>query len=175
MTSAKITAAALLSAMAVLPAAAQQAQTVPSEPPAPPPPPAWTVTADAAQKMVRISATAKDGAAEFAGACKTGQDGISGAFFRYKGGGLRADGQVEPVTLFAQGADWRDAFSARLRYVAGSRTWVLDKPLSPIFLGSFSRGATLTVANSRGEEVLTFDLTGSTAATRAMRTTCGLR
>lgn len=162
--------AMLLAGMA-LPAAAQPAATASSAPAAPA---AWTVTTDEALRSVKIAATSKDGKVLFVAGCKAGQDGISGAISRYQGSGLRTDGQVEAVTFFAQGAEWRDAFSVRLRYVAASRSWVLA-PLSPVFLASFSRGATLSVVNLRGQEIFAFDLTGSTAATKAMRTTCGLR
>lgn len=163
--------ATLLLAATSAPAIAQPADPVA---PPPPPPPAWDVTTDQALKAVRIAATAKDGATWFILACKGGQPDISGFFSRYKGAALRTDGQVEAVTLFAEGADWRDAYSVRLRYVAASGTWVFAQPLSAVFLGSFSRGASLSVVNSRNQQVAAFDLTGSTAATRAMRTTCGL-
>lgn len=165
----------LLSAWSVQIAAAQPEPAALSAPPAPaPPPPAWTVTTNEALRSVRIAAMAKNGTAGFAATCKAGEEGISGAFSGYKGAGLRTDGQAEILSLFAQGAEWQDVFSVRVRYVAASRTWVLANPLSPIFLSSFSRGATLLVATSRNQELFTFDLTGSTAATRAMRTTCGL-
>jgi hypothetical protein len=163
----------LLAALTVQPIVAQPVSTVAPAPTAAPAPPAWTVTADQPSRSVRIAATASDGAVRIVAACKAPEAGISGAIFGYQGGGLRTDGQVEAVTFFAEGAEWRDAFSVRLRYAAASRSWVLANPLSPIFLASFSRGATLTVVNSRNQEIFTFDLTGSTAATRAMRTTCG--
>lgn len=177
MTFARTTARAisiLLATLPVPPAAAQPSSSAQSALSASPAPPAWTVTANEALGSVRITATAKDGTVQFVGACKASEPGISGVFSRYQGAGLRTDGQVETVTFFAQGGEWRDAFSVRLRYVAASRSWVLANPLSPIFLSSFSRGATLTVVNSRNQEVFAFDLTGSTAATRAMRTTCRL-
>lgn len=165
-------AAFLLAAVPIAPATAQVSPE--PAPPPPPPPSAWEVTTDEALKSVRIAATAKDGATRFIIACKAGQPALSGFFSRYKGAALRTDGQVEAVTLFAEGAEWRDAYSVRLRYVAASGTWVFAQPLSPVFLGSFSRGATLSVVNGRNQEVAAFNLTGSTAATRAMRATCGL-
>jgi hypothetical protein len=167
---AKLTAASLFAAMPLLPAAAQQS------PPAPAAlPPAWTVTTDEARGAVEISATAKGGAARFVGGCSKGsQPGLVGAFSQYRGTGLRTDGQIEHVAFYARGEDWQDAFSVDLRYSAASRSWEFAKPLAPVFLSSFSRGATLAVVNNRNQEVFAFDLTGSTAAVRAMRTVCGI-
>lgn len=145
-------------------------------PAAPPARSAWSATVtDEARGAVEIAATAKDGTTRFVGSCqKEAQPGISGTFTDYRGTGLRTDGEVEHVAFYARGEGWQDAFAVQLRYAAAVQGWVFAKPLSPIFLSSFSRGGTLAVVNSRNEEVLTFDLTGSTAATRVMRTVCGL-
>jgi hypothetical protein len=138
--------------------------------------PAWTVASDEIRGTVEISAIAKGGAVRFVGGCdKDAAPGIVGAFSQYRGGGLRADGQIESVAFYARGEDWQDAFAVQLRYVPSRGAWVFAKPLSPVFLASFSRGATLAVVNSRNEEIFAFDLTGSTAATRALRTVCGLK
>lgn len=163
---AKLTGAVLLATAPLMPGAAQ---------PAPPAsaPSTWTVVQDEAR--VRIAAGAKDGSVQFVGGCdKGGVQGMVGAFSRYRGAGLRTDGQIDHVAFYARGEDWQDAFSVQLRYSAASRSWEFAKPLAPVFLSSFSRGATLAVVNSRNQEIFAFDLTGSTAAVRAMRTVCGL-
>jgi hypothetical protein len=95
-----------------------------------------------------------------------------GTFSGYTGAGLRTDGQIEHVAFYVRGGEWQDAFSVRLRYSAASHAWEFAKPLAPVFLNSFSRGATLAVVNSRNQEIFAFDLTGSTAAARAIRTAC---
>lgn len=162
------TAVLLLAAAPVLPAAAQPAPSAPA-------PSAWTVSPDEARGAVELAATARDGSVQFVGGCSKFSDpGLAGAFSRYRGAGLRTDGQIEHVAFYVRGADWQDAFSVRLRYSAATRSWVFAQPLAPVFLGSFSRGATLAVVNNRNQEIFAFDLTGSTAAVRAMRTTCGL-
>lgn len=171
--SAGLTAALVLAAAPAIAAAAQPA------PPAVTVPPversAWTVVSDEARGTVRISAIAKGGAAQFTGGCsRSGEPGLWGAFSAYQGDGLRTNGQVEHVAFYARGAEWQDAFSVRLRYSAASGSWEFAKPLAPVFLSSFSRGATLAVVNSRNQEVFSFDLTGSTAATRTMRAVCGI-
>jgi hypothetical protein len=97
-----------------------------------------------------------------------------GTFSHYQGTGLHTDGEVEHVAFYARGEEWQDAFAVRLRYNAAARSWEFARPLAPVFLSSFSRGATLAVVNSRNQEVFAFDLTGSTAAVRAMRTVCGI-
>jgi hypothetical protein len=163
----------LLAAVPFLPAAAQ---------PAPPvgqttatAPSAWTVSPDPAHGAVEITATARGGAVRFVGGCNKSSDpGITGTFSGYHGTGLRTDGEIEHVAFYARGGDWQDAFSVRLRYAAASQSWEIAKPLAPVFLTSFSRAGTLAVVNSRNEEIFSFDLAGSTAAVRAMRTVCGL-
>ena len=170
-------------ALVVLAVAAQPAAAQPTGRPAAPvapapaaPPPAWTVTSDQANGSVEIAALAKDGTTRFVGGCaKAGEPGITGVFSNYRGAGLRSDGQIENVAFYARGEDWQDAFSVQLRYSAESGGWQFAKPLSPVFLASFSRGATLAVVNKRNQEVFLFDLTGSTAAVRAMRGVCGLK
>jgi hypothetical protein len=165
--------AALLAITAAF-APAAAAQTTPLAPATAPP--AWTVSSDETRGTVEIAATAKGGAVRFVGGCdKDAAPGILGAFSQYAGGGLRTDGQVESVAFYARGEDWQDAFAVQLRYVPARGAWIFAKPLSPVFLASFSRGATLAVVNNRNQEVFTFDLTGSTAATRALRTVCGLK
>lgn len=168
------TAPLLLAIAPVMPVAAQPMRVVPASGPAPAPS-AWTVSPDEARGAVEIAAIAKGGAAQFVGGCsKSSEPGVGGAFSQYRGGGLRTDGQIEHVAFYVRGEDWQDAFSVRLRYSAASRKWEIAKPLAPVFLSSFSRGATLAVVNSRNQEILSFNLTGSTAATRAMRVVCGL-
>lgn len=164
--------AALSLALAPLvPALAQPAPTLRPAPPAGPP--AWTVMSDTTRGAVGIMATSKGGTVQFVGGCsKGGEKGLNGAFSSYQGRGLRTDGQIEHVAFYARGEDWQDAFSVRLRYAAGSRSWEIAQTISPVFLSSFSRGATLAVVNSRNEEIFAFDLTGSTAAVKAMRTVC---
>lgn len=172
--------AALIAAMPVLPAAAQQARPAPARPaaapaPAPAAPPAWSVTSDTARGVVGIMATARGGATQFVGGCRKGAEpGLTGAFSNYRGTGLRTDGRIEHVAFYARGEDWQDAFSVQLRYSAATQSWELAKTLSPVFFSSFSRGATLAVVNSRNEEIFSFDLTGSTAAVKAMRTICDI-
>lgn len=157
------------------PAAAQPTRSVPASGPVPAPS-AWTVSSDEARGAVEIAAIAKGGTAQFVGGCsRSSEPGIFGAVSRYRGDGLRTDGQMEHVAFYVRGEDWQDAFSVRLRYSAVSRTWEIARPLAPVFLSSFSRGAALAVVNSRNQEIFSFDLTGSTAATRAMRTVCGLK
>ena len=169
-TTLRIAALSLLPLVPV-PVLAQSAPAV--KPPAPAAPPAWTVTSDTTRGVVGIMATSKGGTVQFLGGCsKAAEPGLSGAFSNYQGSGLRTDGQVERVAFYARGEEWQDAFSVRLRYQAGSRSWEIAQTISPVFLSSFSRGATLAVVNSRNEEVFSFDLTGSTAAVRAMRTVC---
>lgn len=169
-------AAALLFAVAIAaPVAAQQKPPAPAVPVAAPAPPAWTVSADEARGAVRISATAKGGAAQFTGGCsKSANLGFVGAFSGYQGAGLRTDGQVEQVAFYVRGGEWQELYSVRLQYSPASKSWEIAKPLPPVFLNSFSRGGTLAVVNSRNEEVFTFDLTGSTAAVKTMRTVCGI-
>jgi hypothetical protein len=163
-------AALLLIAVPGFPAAAQAAHSA-----APAPPPAWSVTPDETRGAVTIAATSRDGAVKFVGGCSKGAaPGLTGAFSGYRGGGLLTDGQVEHVAFYARGEDWQDAFSVRLRYSAANRSWEFARPLAPVFLSSFSRGAVLAVVNAHNEEVFSFDLTGTTAAVRAMRTICGL-
>jgi len=168
-------AALLLAAAPGLPA---MAQSVSPARPAPAPaavPPAWTVASEPVLGSVEISAVAKGGLVQFAGGCdKSDEPGLVGTFTRYQGTGLRTDGQIEKVAFYARGEEWQDAFSVQLRYSAAKRGWEIAKPLSPVFFSSFSRGATLAVVNSRNEEIFTFDLTGSTAAVKAMRTVCGI-
>ena len=162
---------AFLLVAAAPPAATQPVAVAPA-----PAPPAWSVQSDAAGGAVEIAATGKDGTTRFVGGCSNSGDprGLVGAFSGYRGDGLRTDGQVEYVAVYARGEEWQDAFAVQLRYVAASQSWVFAQPLSPVFLASFSRGATLAVVNRKNEEIFLFDLTGSTAATRAMRTVCGL-
>src|SRR5262249_21179996 len=99
--------------------------------------------------------------------------GFLGLFSSYRGTGLRTDGEIERVLFYVRGEDWQEAFSAQLRYASSSGAWEIVKALPPVFVNSFSRGATLAVVNGQREEVFAFDLTGSTAAARAMRSTCG--
>ena len=163
-------AALLFITASALPAAAQVA---PATPPAAKP--AWSVSADEARGEVEIAAVARGGTVQFVGGCSKHADpGFNGAFSRYRGTGLRTDGATEVVAFYARGEEWQDAFAVQLRYSAASQSWVIAKPISPIFLASFSRGAKLAVVNGRNEEIFAFDLTGTTAAVRAMRTTCGL-
>ena len=134
-------------------------------------PSTWTVVQD--ETRVRIAAASKDGTTQFLGGCDKGAEpGLMGAFSRYRGAGLRTDGQIEHVAFYARGEGWQDAFAVELRYSPASHSWEFVKPLAPVFLSSFSRGATLAVVNSRNQEVFAFDLTGSTAAVKAMRTVC---
>lgn len=175
-------ATALLLAVAIVPAVAAQQKPVAAQqkPAAPvvvvvPVPPAWTVSANEGRGSVAIAATAKGGAAQFAGGCRKSADpGFVGAFSGYQGGGLRTDGQVEHVSFYVRGGEWQELFSVRLQYSAASQSWEIAKPLAPVFLNSFSRGATLAVVNSSNQELFAFDLTGSTAAVKAMRTVCGI-
>ncbi|MBV1687403.1 hypothetical protein KRR38_06860 [Novosphingobium sp. G106] len=169
------------------PAAPRPAAPKPAAKPAPKPvavpapvvpagPPAWTVSSDEARGVVQIVADAKGATAHFSGGCSkfSSTPGMVGALSNYHGDGLRTDGEIEHVAFYARGADWQDAFSVRLRYSAGTHSWQFDRPLPPVFLNSFSRGATLAVVNSRNQEIFAFDLTGSTPAVRAMRTVCGI-
>jgi hypothetical protein len=163
----KLLTAALLLAAPIVPAAAQP---VPAAPPAPP---AWSVATNEARGAVTISSTAKGGVVQFAGGCRRGAEpGLTGAFANYRGTGLRTDGQIDTVAFYARGEEWQDAFAVQLRYSAATQSWGFVHTLSPVFFASFSRGATLAVVNSRNEEIFTFDLTGSTAAVKAMRTVC---
>lgn len=177
-------AAALLLAVAIAPSVGAQQKPAPQQKPAapaapvvqaPPAPPAWTVSADQGRGSVAIAASAKGGTAQFAGGCsKSANPGFVGSFSGYQGGGLRTDGQVEQVAFYVRGGEWQELYSVRLQYSPASRSWEIAKPLAPVFLNSFSRGATLAVVNSRNEEVFAFDLTGSTAAVKTMRTVCGI-
>lgn len=160
--------------LAVAPGLPAAAQPVPAASPTPAPS-TWTVLQDETRGMVRIAAASRGGVAQFVGGCnKGGEPGLVGAFSHYLEGGLRTDGTIEHVALYARGEDWQDAFSLQLRYDAARQSWQFVEPLAPVFLSSFSRGATLAVVNSRNEEVFSFDLTGSTAAVRALRTVCGI-
>lgn len=161
-------AAVLLLLAAAVPAAAQPAETPPAAPPV------WQVRQDPQRGTVEIAATAIDGSTRFVGGCSRSRpDGLAGAFSGYRGKGLRTDGTVEVVAVYARGEGWQDAFAVRLRYSPARGAWEIAKPLAPVFLSSFSRGGSLAVVNSRNEEVFSFDLTGSTAATRVMRDVCG--
>lgn len=165
-------AAVLLLIAPPVPAAAQP---MPSAPASVPAPSVWTVLSDEARGAVQIAAAAKGGTAIFVGGCRKGSEpGLMGAFSRYRGTGLRTDGAIEHVAFYARGEGWQDAFSVRLRYSAANQSWEFAKPLAPVFLSSFSRGATLAVVNSRNQEVFSFDLTGSTAAVQALRTVCSI-
>jgi hypothetical protein len=169
-------AAAILFAAAIAsPVAAQQEPAAPVVPMPLAVPPAWTVSPDQARGAVEITATAKGGTAKFTGGCsKSAGPVFVGALSGYQGGGLQTDGQEERVSFYVRGAGWQELYSVRLQYSAASQSWEIAKPLAPVFLGSFSRGATLAIVNSRNEEVFEFDLTGSTAAVRTMRTVCGI-
>jgi hypothetical protein len=169
-----LSAAALVSA-SVQPAFAQSVTRQPVTPPAITPPNAWTVAPDTARGLVQIGKTATDGRTVFTGGCNSLYDaGFSGTISRYNGTGLqRIGGQVERVLFEIDGEEWKEAFSAQLRYVASSGSWEIAKVLAPVFVNSFSRGATLTVRNANREKVITFDLTGSSAAARTMRSVCG--
>jgi hypothetical protein len=164
----------LLAPVPLVSAAAQPA--APASPAPPVAPPAWTVSSDDARGAVKIAATARDGMVHFVGGCSKSspEPGLVGAFSGYQGNGLRTDGEIEHVAFYARGGDWQEAFSVRLRYSTDSRSWEFARPLAPVFLSSFSRAATLAVVNSQNQEIFSFDLTGSTAAVRAMRTICGL-
>jgi hypothetical protein len=168
-------AAALLLASASLQSAAAQ-PVAPAPPASPVAPPAWTVSPDVARGAVQITATAKDGTVQFVGGCSksSSEPGLVGSFSGYQGDGLRTDGEIEHVAFYARGGDWQEAFSVRLRYSADSRSWEFARPLAPVFLSSFSRAATLAVVNSQNQEIFSFELTGSTAAVKAMRMVCGL-
>jgi hypothetical protein len=148
-----------------------------AQPELPPPavvPPAWTVSTNEAAGTVKIAATAKSGGAQFTGGCnKSSEPGILGAFSGYRGSALRADGEVQRVAFYVRGGEWQDLFSVPLRYSAASGTWEFEKPIAPVFLSSFSRGATLAVVVGN-EEVFAFDLTGSATAAKAMRAVCGI-
>jgi hypothetical protein len=133
------------------------------------------VSGNDARGSVEIAATAKGGTAQFVGGCsKSANPGFVGTFSGYQGGGLRTDGQVEHVAFYVRGAEWQELYSVRLQYSAASKSWEIVKPLAPVFLNSFSRGGTLAVVNSSNQEVFAFDLTGSTAAVKAMRSVCGI-
>lgn len=163
-------AAVLLFAVGSVSAAAQPVAPKPAAAPS-----AWTVTANEAAGTVRAAATAKDGTVRFVIGCSAASpSGLSGLISGYRGAGLRSDGEIDTVAFYAEGADWRDAYAIRLRYSAARQGWELARPLSPIFLSSFSRGATLSVVDGRNQEIFAFDLTGSTAATSALRRGCGL-
>jgi hypothetical protein len=160
--------------LALAPVAPLAAQPVPAPAPSAAPP-TWTVLFDETRGKVVIAAAAKGGAVQFVGGCSKSADrGLAGAFSHYRGAGLRTDGQIEHVAFYVRGADWQDAFSVRLQYSAETGSWAFAKPLAPVFLSSFSRGAALAVVNSRNQEIFVFDLTGSTAAVRTMRTVCGI-
>ncbi|MBW8755934.1 MAG: hypothetical protein JF595_17685 [Sphingomonadales bacterium] len=164
------TAMLLLAATPLMPLAAQPAPPLPGTAP-----PTWTVLSDETRGKVVIAAAAKGGTVQFLGGCsKSADPGLAGAFSHYRGAGLRTDGQMEHVAFYVRGADWQDAFSVRLQYSAATGTWQFAKPLAPVFLSSFSRGATLAVVNSRNQEIFSFDLTGSTTAVRTMRAVCGI-
>lgn len=154
---------------------AQPALAQPVTPSAITAPDAWTVAPDPARGLVQIGKTAKDGRTVFTGGCNALYDaGFSGTISRYGGPGLqRIGGQIERVLFEVDGDGWKEAFSAQLRYVASSGSWEIAKVLAPVFVNSFSRGATLTVRNSAREKVITFDLAGSSAAARTMRSVCG--
>lgn len=143
-------------------------------PPAPSAPPAWAIR-PSGEGSAEISATAHGGAATFVGGCsRLAGPGFGGAFARYSGNGLqRIDGEIERVLFEVSGQEWKEAFSAQLRYSAATRSWELAKILAPVFVDSFSRGQTLAVVNGQRQEVFAFDLTGSTGAARAMRNACG--
>lgn len=138
-------------------------------------PPAWSVSTNEASGTVRITATAKGSPVKFVGGCsRAGGPVFVGSISGYQGNGLRTDGQEEHVSFYSRGAEWQEHYSVRLKYSPASKSWEIAKPLAPVFLNSFSRGGTLAVVNSRNEELFVFDLTGSTAAVRAMRTVCGI-
>lgn len=138
-------------------------------------PAAWSVRPNPAQSAVHIGKTSLDGQSRFLGGCsKALGDGLTGTFADYTGSDLqRLDGAAERVLVEVSGEAWKEAFAAQLRYVAATRSWALVKPLAPIFVASFSRGAKLTVLNGERRQVFSFDLTGSTAAARTMREVCG--
>jgi hypothetical protein len=166
-----MTIAGLSLAAVAQPAFSQPVPTVPIVSPS-----AWTITTDAARGVVQIASTAKGGAARFVGGCsKFADPGFLGTFSGYRGTGLRTDGEVERVLFYVRGGDWQEAFSAQLRYSASSGTWEIVKALPPVFVNSFSRGGTLAVLNDGLKELFAFDLTGSTAAAKAMRQICGFQ
>jgi hypothetical protein len=167
-------AATKTAALALAVALSQPAVAQPLSPAPIPAPPAWTVSPDAARGIVQIGSIAKGSVAQFVGGCsKLAAPGFVGTFSRYRGYGLRTDGGIERVLFYVRGEDWQEAFSAQLRYSRSSGSWEIVEPLAPVFVNSFSRGATLAILNSSHEEVFSFDLTGSTAAARTMRNVCG--
>ena len=139
-------------------------------------PEAWAVNGTRAGP-VSASKNAVDGGALLVLRCGKGaQPGLSGEFLHYGGTGLRAvDGQTERTLFEVRGGDWKEAFAVQLGYTARSGSWETVNTLAPVFVSSFSRGNTLTVRNSAGQEVFSFDLTGSTAAARALRDRCGFQ
>jgi hypothetical protein len=136
----------------------------------------WSVSANPGQSMVQIDKVSIGGNAQFNGGCsKAIGAGFIGAFSHYRGAALQtADGASERVLFEVTGEDWKEAFAAQLRYSAVSGSWEIAQPIAPVFLASFSRGQALTIVNAQRQKVFSFDLTGSTAAVRAMRCVCGL-
>jgi len=171
----RILSAAALASVLAQPAVAQSVAKPIVAPPAVSSPDAWTVAPDPARGLVQIGKTAADGRTTFTGGCNSLYDpGFSGTISRYNGTGLqRSGGQIERVLFEIDGEGWKEAFSAQLRYVASSNSWEIAKVLAPVFVNSFSRGGTLTVRNAAREKVMSFDLTGSSAAARTMRSVCG--
>lgn len=157
-------------------AAAQSAEAVPAAPDAAVTPPvdAWNVVVSPTGGSVRISKAANDGSARFSGGCEREAGlGLGGAFSGYQGEGLRkVDGEVERVLIEVRGAQWKDVFSAQLRYVANRGSWELARVLAPVFLDSFARGGELAVLNDQRHEVFSFGLTGSANAASTMREIC---
>jgi hypothetical protein len=139
-------------------------------------PDSWSVSASPGQSMVQIGKVAIGGNAQFMGGCsKAIGEGFIGTFSRYRGAGLQTiGGESERVLFEVTGEDWKEAFAAQLRYSPVSGSWEIANPIAPVFLASFSRGQELSVLNSQRQKVFSFDLTGSTAAVRAMRSVCGL-
>ncbi|MBP1845470.1 hypothetical protein J2046_003743 [Rhizobium petrolearium] len=137
---------------------------------------AWTAFAQADPPSVQVSNTATNGRTIFLGGCnKLLGAGFTGSFSRYEGDALqRIDDQSEVVSFDIEGRNGTESFAGKLHYYAPDKSWVISELLSAAFVSAFGRGNILKIRNAKSEDVVSFELKGSSKAAKTMRQVCGL-
>jgi lipopolysaccharide export system protein LptA len=77
------------------------------------------------------------------------------------------------VTFEVGGRAGTKVFAENMHYFASEEAWVITGGLPIDFLDAFARGDTLTIRNGKGEEAVSFGLSGSAKAVQALRPICG--
>jgi hypothetical protein len=135
----------------------------------------WIATPQSHPGKVGITGTATDGVATFSGGCNPSmRRGFMGSLYGYGGEKLqRIDDQSEGVTFEVGGRAGTKVFAENMHYFAPEEAWVITGGLPVDFLDAFARGDTLTIRNGKGEEAVSFVLSGSAKAVQALRPNCG--